>query len=53
MFSVRMTEQVLHPYKTTGKIIIFCILIENKRLGKEQQQSLPELKIITPLTCLT
>jgi hypothetical protein len=49
--SLNVSEQVSHPYKTTGKIIVQCILIskildsklEDKRFCTEWQEAFPDL----------
>jgi hypothetical protein len=56
-----MKDQVSHPYKTTGRIVVLYILTftfldsrwEDKRLWTEWQQAFPEYLLQTRLLILS
>ena len=48
--SLNVSNQVSHPYKTTGKIIVLCILLfkflEDKRFCTEWWQAFPDFNLL-------
>jgi hypothetical protein len=54
-FSLNVTDQVSHPYKTTGRIMVLYILTftfldsrwKGKRLETERQQAFPDFSLLS------
>jgi hypothetical protein len=57
---VSVRDQVSHPYKTTGRIMVLCILTftfldsrrEDKRLWTEWQHTFPEFSLLLISSCM-